>query len=412
MRKRDWTIEDAALAVIGTLREHGHQALWAGGCVRDMLLGHPPHDIDVATDAPPPVICRLFPKTRKVGVQFGVVLVRQGPHWIETATFRTDLDYRDGRRPAQVVFTTAEQDARRRDFTMNGLFYDPVGKHVIDYVDGRRDIEAGIVRAIGDPEARFAEDHLRMLRAVRFATRFGFSIDPMTAGAICRLAERIRRISPERVREELEKMLVGSSRGHSVRLIAEVGLLPHLWPGSDWSSDRLDEAVRTLDALPEDADFVLSLASLLDRESHREAEGVAQALRCSNDQIEDVAWLVANRRRLADVEAMDSASFKKLAAHRRFSALLALHRAACKARHEPLTASEAARRRLEAIPPGQIAPPPLTTGQDLIDLGLEPGPRFKAILDQLYDAQLNGLIRDRVQALAHLGGIIRRGSGR
>lgn len=399
MSHRKWTIEQAALAVIHTLREHGHQALWAGGCVRDMLLGHPPHDIDIATDAPPPVIARLFRRTRQVGAQFGVVLVRQGPHWIETATFRTDLDYRDGRRPEQIVFTNAREDAQRRDFTINGLFYDPVDKQVIDYVDGRKDIEAGIVRAIGDPEARFAEDHLRMLRAVRFATRFGFSIDPLTADAIRRCAEKIGRISPERIREEMEKMLTRPSRGDAVRLMAQVGLLPHLWPDSIWPSDRLDEAARTLDALPGNADFVLSLAAWIHDHSRQQAEHAAQALRCSNDQTDDAAWLVANWPRLTDAETMELASLKKLAAHRRCTDLLTLHQAICAARNDPLTANVAARSRLKGIPPDQIAPPPLVTGQDLIDLGLTPGPRFKTILDQLYDAQLNERIVTRQVAL-------------
>ena len=372
-----------------------------------MLLGHPPHDIDVATDAPPPVICRLFPKTRKVGVQFGVVLVRQGPHWIETATFRTDLDYQDGRRPEQVVFTTAEQDAQRRDFTINGLFYDPIDEQVIDYVDGRKDLEAGIVRAIGDPEARFAEDHLRMLRAVRFATRLGFTIAPATSDAIRRLADKIRRISPERIREELERMLARASRGRSVRLIAEVDLLPHLWPDSIWPADRLEEAVRTLDALPDNADFVLSLAALLHQESHKETERITTALRCSNDQIGDTAWLVANRRWLDDAQTMELAFLKKLAAHRRFADLLALHRAVCVARGEPLSSNDAARNRFADIPPGQVTPPPFVTGQDLIEQGLEPSPRFKVILDQLYDAQLNGVLTNRAEALDSLSRLAR-----
>ena len=209
--------QDAAMAVVRRLRDHGHTAYLAGGCVRDMLLGREASDYDVATDATPDKICSLFSRTRKVGVQFGVVLVRQGRHWIETATFRTDVNYEDGRRPERVEFTTAEEDARRRDFTVNGLFYDPLEDRVIDYVAGRRDLEDGVIRAIGEPAARFAEDHLRLLRAVRFATRLGFQIEPETARAIRSHAAKIERISPERIREELEKMLAAPKPPRSVR---------------------------------------------------------------------------------------------------------------------------------------------------------------------------------------------------
>ncbi|HON66141.1 MAG TPA: CCA tRNA nucleotidyltransferase, partial [Phycisphaerae bacterium] len=203
MSRRSLSIQDAALAVVKRLRDAGHEALWAGGCVRDMLLGIEPSDIDVATSAHPPQIVELFRRTREVGVQFGVVLVKQGPHWIEVATFRTDVNYVDGRRPERVVFTTAEEDAQRRDFTINGLFYDPLDRRVIDYVGGEQDVRSGIVRAIGEPSHRFAEDHLRLLRAVRFTTRFGFQLDPATAAAIREHAAGLARISAERIREEL-----------------------------------------------------------------------------------------------------------------------------------------------------------------------------------------------------------------
>ncbi len=396
---QELTIQEAALAVVRRLREQGHQALWAGGCVRDMLLGCAPVDIDVATDATPERIVQLFRGTRKVGMQFGVVLVRQGRHWIETATFRTDVDYQDGRRPEHVVFTTAEHDAERRDFTINGLFYDPVEQRVIDYVGGRQDLTARIVRAIGEPDRRFAEDHLRLMRAVRFATRFGFAIEPVTTEAIRRQAERIKRISPERVREELEKMLSHVSRSQAVEQLAGLGLLQHLWPGPDWPRERLTAAVRRLAALPPDTDFPLAMAALLHDVPARELEEVGRALRCSNQQIDELVWLVGSEPALHRAAAMSLAEFKRLLAHSRFGDLLELHRAVLASRALPLTTYERAVAWRESIPPEEITPPPLVTGDDLIAMGLQPGPRFGQILDVLYDAQLNRELITREAAL-------------
>lgn len=399
---RRLSIQDAALAVVRRLRQHGHEALWAGGCVRDMLLGREPADIDVATDAPPDRIIELFDRTRKVGAKFGVVMVGQGRHWIETATFRTDVDYRDGRRPSSVVFTTAEEDARRRDFTINGLFYDPIDKRVIDYVDGRKDLEAGIIRAIGDPARRFAEDHLRMLRAVRFSARFGFSIEPQTAAAIRERADRIRLISPERVREELEKMLEHANRADAVRQIADLGLIEHLWPDARWPADRVAAAVAALRHLPEKAGFTLGMAALLHPFPPAEASRIAGELRCSNHERDRIAWLIEQVDVIHHAEVLCLPAMKKLIAHPGFDDLLALHRAVCLAHGLPLDGNEAARQRRASIPPDQVAPPPLVTGDDLINLGLTPGPRFREILDRLYDEQLDNQLTTREQALQRL----------
>jgi len=404
--RRPMTLQQAALAVVRRLRRHGHQALWAGGCVRDMLLGHQPTDIDVATEAVPERIIELFRRTRKVGAKFGVVMVRQGSHWIETATFRSDVDYEDGRRPEHVVFTTAEQDALRRDFTVNGLFYDPIDERVIDYVDGRRDLAARVIRAIGDPAQRFAEDHLRMLRAVRFATRLDFQIDSATADAIREQADKITRISPERIREELEKMLVCQSRARAVRQIAGLGLLEQLWPDAHWPAGRVARAVGVLAALPADADFTLSLAALLHEFSPAQARTVGRALRCSNQHTLEAVWLIEQRDRPAEAAALPLAAFKKLIAHPRFDDLLALHKAVCESYGLPLEGNEAARRRREAIPADEVTPPPLVTGEDLIDLGLEPGPQFKQILGALYDEQLENRLTTRQQALERLRAFI------
>jgi len=408
MIRRKLTLRDAALAVVQRLRRHGHEALWAGGCVRDMLLGREPEDIDVATSATPDQIVAIFARTRQVGAQFGVVLVKQGRYWIETATFRTDLEYTDGRRPEGVVFTTAEQDARRRDFTINGLFYDPIEDRVIDYVGGREALQAGVIRAIGDPAQRFAEDHLRLLRAVRFAARFGFRLESQTAEAMARYAERITRVSPERIREELEKMFAHPTRDAAFALLARFGLLSHLWPGSDWPESRVRYVKHVLEALPAEADFVLSMAALLLAESPRRVVEIGQALRCSNEQIKNIAWLVSHKTDLDEAASMRLADFKKLLVHPRFNDLLALHRAICLTEERPLDANEAARTRRQVIPPDRIAPPPLVTGEDLISLGLEPGPQFKEILDELYDAQLNEELTTREQALARLLEKVRR----
>lgn len=407
MTRSATTIQDAALAVTRRLRDNGHEALWAGGCVRDMLLNLEPTDIDVATNAHPERIVELFRRTRQVGAQFGVVLVKQGLHWIEVATFRSDVNYADGRRPERVVFTTAEQDAQRRDFTINGLFYDPIERRTIDYVGGQRDLAGRIVRAIGDPAQRFAEDHLRMLRAARFATRFGFEIEPATAAAIREHAARLTRISSERIREELEKMLVRSSRAPALRQIAELGLLPYLWTDARWSEDQLARAIRALDALPEQADFVLALAAMLLDLSPREARRVARDLRCSNEETSALAWLIEQVDALEHAEVLCLPEFKRLVASPRFDDLLALHAAVCDARGLAKDANLAARRRREAIPLDQITPPPFVTGDDLIATGLEPGPLFGNLLETLYDEQLDERLTSREQALDRLQALLR-----
>lgn len=396
------SIHDAALAVVRRLREHGHQALWAGGCVRDMLLGREPKDIDVATDAPPQRIVSLFRRTRQVGAQFGVVMVGQGRHWIETATFRTDADYTDGRRPDSVRFTDAEHDAQRRDFTINGLFFDPLDEQVIDYVDGQTDLRAGVVRAIGDPAKRFAEDHLRMLRAVRFTHRLGFSLDPETAAAIRTHADKITRISPERIREELEKMFVHPARAGAVAMLNELGLLEYVLPGTSKPPEQFHAAVSIMAALPATAGFLVAMAALLNDRSPHEAAGLARSLRCSNQQVHHIRWLIAHQDAPSQAESLSLAAFKKLVAHPLIEELLTLYEAACTARGEDGQALAALRRRWSQIAPDQLTPPPFITGEDLLALGLSPGPRFKTILSSLYEAQLNEEITTREQALSRL----------
>ncbi|NLX14275.1 MAG: CCA tRNA nucleotidyltransferase [Phycisphaerales bacterium] len=409
---RTLNIMQAAENVVRRLRQYGFEAYWAGGCVRDMLLEREPKDFDVATSAPPAEIMRIFSHTRQVGAKFGVVMVCQGRFWIETATFRTDLDYQDGRHPEQVVFTTAEYDAQRRDFTINGLFYDPLEQKVIDYVGGRDDLEAGIIRAIGDADQRFEEDHLRLLRAVRFAARFGFAIEPDTAQAIRRHAAQITTISPERIREESEKMFDHHSRAVSLGLLMDLGLLPHLWPGESVKHITPPKtAIEIVQHLPEQADFVLTLAALLHKQPVANVRRIGHDLRCSNRQTDDLAWLIGHYARLDQAATMDLASFKKLLAHPRFGDLLDLNAAVGAAKDVPSTSIQAARHRCAEIPLDEIAPLPLVTGEDLIERGLQPGPDFKQILDRLYDAQLNKQLTTREKALAELDALVENARG-
>ena len=257
------TMLAAATLVVRQLQEVGHVALFAGGCVRDKLMHKRPNDYDVATSAEPKQVVALFRRTQQVGAKFGVVLVRISRHPIEVATFRRDLDYHDGRRPTAVEFTDAREDAIRRDFTINGIFYDPIRRKVVDYVNGQVDIKAKIIRAIGEPSRRFAEDHLRLLRAIRFAAKLEFKIEPTTWSAMCANAAKIVDISPERIREELDAMLSHPSRARAFELIVKSGLLPHLWPQAKAICPSASQSHAIFSAMAPDASFELALAAIL-----------------------------------------------------------------------------------------------------------------------------------------------------
>jgi poly(A) polymerase len=397
----------AAVAIVRKLVGAGHQALLAGGCVRDLLLGRSPQDYDVATDAPPERVCELFRSTRKVGAQFGVVLVRQRRRWIEVATFRTDGPYLDGRRPAEVRLSDARHDALRRDFTVNGMFLDPLAMKVVDYVGGQADLEARVIRAIGKPEARFEEDHLRLLRAVRFAARLDFPIEPVTLTAIRGHAAKLMRVAAERVREELEKMLGHPSRRRAWSLLVECGLLPYLWAGASWQVQQRQAVGALLERLPPEAPFELALATLLADRSAREIGQVARALTLSNDQSEMTAWLVAHSGELDDPDAPDLAALKRLMANRAFGALHML----AQARYADMPDGTARGKRLEvrlaAIAPDAVQPPPLVKGDDLKARGIEPGPVYAEILGALYTQQLDEVFSSREEALRALDQMLR-----
>ena len=399
MRTRARDAWQSALEIIKLLRAEGYNALLAGGCVRDRLLQRTPKDYDVATDATPDRVQEFFPRARKVGAKFGVMIVHKDGHDIEVATFRTDGPYSDGRRPDSVVFGTEIEDAKRRDFTINGLFYDPIGDRIIDHVRGRGDLDRRVVRTIGDPDQRFGEDHLRMLRAVRFATRLGFEIEPETADAIRRLAVQLKSISPERVWLELEEVLSVSQRSRGWSLLVETGLRDHLcthWPQRD-SDARVE---RRLAALPSQTIRPsLGLAAIWCGGIRRDLTRASEALRLSNRLSREVIWLVTSLESVRHEESLEMADLKLLMANAVWPQLLDLLQAELVATESDPSPCERVRRRASSIAAKDVAPEPHLTGNDLCELGLSPGPRMGELIDLLYRAQLNEQIQSREAAM-------------
>ena len=394
-----------ALAVLRRLRDAGHIAYFAGGCVRDMLLGLDPKDYDIATDATPDRVRQLFSNTQAVGAAFGVILVRHRKSQIEVATFRTDLKYTDGRRPEGVVFTTAEEDSKRRDFTINGMFYDPIEEKVIDYVGGQEDLKDRLLRAIGEPNQRFEEDHLRLLRAVRFAARFGLAIEPATADAVRAHAEHLKRISPERVAEELRLMLLGAHRIAAVRMLRAFGLdrVALRFLGT------IGQPVGIFESLPgEYCSFGVALAALvldargggpLRKDEVRAASrALRQALKISNDESDELEAALSFSHLLNDPPP-SVAQMKRFLAGRSAGArelMTAMERCGILRQRIAVVSG----RLAELSHRGDNAPPPLITGDDLTVAGLTPGPLFKRVLDAVYDAQLEDQVKTKEEALA------------
>jgi poly(A) polymerase len=439
-----------ATEIVRTLRQKGYQAYLVGGCVRDLLLGREPADYDVATDATPDEVMRIFPRTWAVGAQFGVVLVPVEDEQqvlraqntraqddnqnrvVEVATFRSDGLYTDGRHPDQVTYTRdPKEDVQRRDFTINGLLLDPLNNEVLDYVGGRGDLSAGTIRTIGQPERRFAEDKLRMLRAVRFAARFGYQIDRATFEAIRALRCEIHQVSRERVRDELVKMLTEGHARRAFELLDQSGLLREVLPEVDKmhgveqppqfhpEGDVWVHTLLLLEGLPEKASRTLAMGGLLhdvgkpptfrvatDRirfDGHVEvgvkmAEQICHRLRFSKHDTEQIALLVANHMRFADVKEMKPSTLKRFFRLPRFEEHLELHRLDCLASHRDLSLYHFAREKLAEMPAEQIRPQPLLTGDDLIAMGYTPGPLFKQILAAVEDAQLEGRLTEPEQA--------------
>jgi tRNA nucleotidyltransferase/poly(A) polymerase len=404
------TLRELALEVLTTLRHHGFEALWAGGCVRDQLLGLTPHDYDVATNARPEQVRKLFRRTLAVGVQFGVIeVLGPGKLHVQVATFRSDGTYSDGRHPDAVTFGTAQADALRRDFTINGLFFDPLTHQVIDHVGGQADLQARIVRAIGDPWTRFREDHLRLLRAVRFAARFDFTLDPATRTALEALADQILTVSPERITEELRKMLAAPSRANAVRLLLHLRLLPHLMQPLQITVDER-APLATLKHLPAAASFPLALAALLMDVTDPAARAswpsgrrsplhaLAHNLRLSNQERDSLEWLLTHIVDFDNCQSWPPSRLKPLLAQPLAPLLLDLSTAIALGTGNAPVAAEHARSRLAAW--GQeVNPPPLLTGSDLKQLGLEPGPKFKELLQSVRAAQLDGVLQSHDEAM-------------
>ena len=458
-----------AISIVRTLREEGHQAYLVGGCVRDLLLGREPTDYDVSTDATPDEVIRIFPETYAVGAQFGVVLVplpesespiraddeKQVPHrpkpvrndspeegtalghihksCVEVATFRRDVGYSDGRHPDEVQFSRdPREDVQRRDFTINGLLLDPENNQVLDFVGGQDDLKAGIIRAIGDPSLRFTEDKLRMLRAVRFAARFEYVIEPATFAAIKKLAPQISQVSRERVRDELTRMLTEGRAKRAFELLDESGLLREVLPeifamhGIEQppqfhpEGDVFVHTLLLLENLPHPCPPTLAWGALLhdvgkpptfrrapDRvrfDEHAKigtkmAEAICQRLRFSNEEMKQILALVENHMRFGDVERMKASTFKKFIRLPRFDQHLELHRLDCESSHRSLRMYDFTREQIAKLPPAEVRPQPLLSGDDLMAAGYGPGPLFKEILTAVEDAQLEGRLNSKQDAM-------------
>jgi poly(A) polymerase len=415
------------------LRAAGHIAYFAGGCVRDLLRGEVPKDFDIATDARPEVVQKTFPRTYAVGAHFGVIVVLENDFQFEVATFRSDGVYLDGRRPVEVHFATAEEDAARRDFTINGMFFDPEKDEVIDFVGGRADLDARLIRAIGDPAQRFAEDRLRMLRAVRFATVLGFEIDPATWDAVRASAASITEISAERIREELVRIFLSPNRVRGWDLLDASGLMRAVLPELDKmkgceqppqfhpEGDVFKHTRIMLELLPEEASLPLVFSVLFhdigkpptsivdeegrirfnghDRVGAEMTEATMERLRFSRVEIEATVEAVRQHMVFKDVPNMRVAKLKRFMARPTFDDELELHRVDCASSHRMMENYEFLQQKKEEFANEPIIPPPLVRGDDLIALGLKPGPKFGEILEAVETRQLEGTLRTRDEAL-------------
>ncbi len=438
---------ETALWVVRRLREAGFEALFAGGCVRDMELGIAPADYDVATSATPQDVQRLFRRVLLVGAQFGVAVVVRNRRHVEVATFRSDVSYSDGRRPDAVRFSSPREDALRRDFTINGMFYDPIAGRLIDYVGGRADLERGVVRTIGPPEARFGEDYLRLIRAVRFAARFGFAIEPETAAAVRRFAPRIASVSGERIYDELGKMLTREGGAAALRCMHSLGLarpvLPELFAGSGESeaaggagaasghppeghgceqpsrgtrpgdgaeadaagadaaaAEAWERSVERVESVSGRGDLTLAVGALLCELDAPAIRAVTRRWGASNEVRDAVTFFSAHREEWRIAPDMPLCDLKRRLGSEHFGRLRRIWR--FEERRERGSAPNDRRlaRRIRAIDPEQIAPPPFVTGDDLIALGMRPGPELGRLHRALYDAQLNEELGSREAALA------------
>ena len=422
----------AAVSLAKRLKDAGHIAYFAGGCVRDRLLGKAPKDYDIATSAVPEQVLKLFPGSNEVGAHFGVVIAKLHGHHVEIATFRTDGSYRDGRRPETVSFSTPAEDSQRRDFTINGLFEDPETGELVDFVGGQEDLRAGVLRAIGDAAARFAEDSLRLMRAVRFAVTLGFEIESATWAAMCAHADGLARISPERIRDEFSRMIVLPKRARALELLVDSGLIHHFLPevldliGCDqppeWhpEGDVFTHTKIMLTMLEDSAPLELCLAVLLhdiakpptqtldgdrirfnghDALGATMAEEILRRMKYPNDVIEAVSFMVSRHMQFMNVQQMRVAKLKRFMAVPTFPMELELHRVDCASSNGFTENLEFVKSKQAEFATEPLIPPPLVTGRDLIAMGLKPGPPFRELLESVQTEQLEGRLLEREQAL-------------
>ncbi len=429
-------LRSKATSVIATLCNNGFTAYFAGGCVRDRLMGVSPKDYDIATNATPSEIAKLFPRHRMVGAHFGVVLVKHDGMDFEVATFREDGSYGDGRRPDDVCFSTPEKDAQRRDFTINGLFENPVDDKVIDFVDGRQDIDARCIRAIGNPVKRFEEDYLRLLRAIRFAARFEFDIEPVTWAALCDHSAKVAAISMERIREELRQILIHPNRLRGFDLLVESGIMAQILPeilvlqGCEQPPEFHPEGdvfVHTrimLDMLPDDASETLVWAVLLhdiakpatqtfdddgrirfnghDKAGAEMAEKILRRLKSPNALIDSVAEMVSQHMNFMNVTKMKRSTLRRFMGRPTFDDEIELHRVDCGSSNGITENYQFALEKQREFANEPVIPPPLISGKDLIQRGWKPGPEMGKLLTEFQNMQLDGALADRESAIAHL----------
>ena len=426
-------MEQIATSIVAQLRERGHIAYFAGGCVRDLVRGTKPKDFDVATDARPEQVQSMFPRTYAVGAHFGVIVVLEAGFQFEVATFRSDGLYIDGRHPVEVHFSSAEEDARRRDFTVNGMFYDPLTEQVIDFVGGRDDLTRKVIRAIGEPEQRFAEDRLRMLRAIRFATVLDFEIEPATWTALVDRADDIKDIAAERIRDELVRIFLSPQRVRGFDLLDRSGLLravlPELEPMKGCAQpeqfhpegDVFQHTRLMLELLPEKVSLPLVFSVLLhdvgkpptasvdengrirfnghDRIGAEMSETIMERLRFSRVEIDATVEMVRQHMVFKDVPRMRVAKLKRFMARPTFEDELELHRVDCASSHRMMENYEFLMQKREEFANEPIIPPPLVRGDDLVAMGMKPGPKFGEILEAVETRQLEGQLKTREEAL-------------
>jgi poly(A) polymerase len=403
------TNKQAVIQIIRRLRKAGFQALLAGGCVRDMLLGKKPKDYDVVTDATPAEVCKIFRRTIKVGAKFGVIIILADSQQVEVATFRTETGYTDGRRPDKVSFTSAQQDALRRDFTINGMFYDPVQKKVIDYVGGQKDLKSKNLRTIGKADERFSEDYLRMLRAVRFAAQLDFEIEKNTLIAVKKYSGRITKISGERIAAELELLSATAGRKKGVKLLIKTGLAERIFP--IFKNARTAElAVKVFDYLPEGIVFELAVAALFVACRTGDAMENLKILKLSRNQLKHIKFLLERRGYLLNGD-MGLAHLKLIISEPYFEDLYSLQKAIQKADGKSLSALLTVRRRADALAGSQLRPKPLLNGHELIQLGAEPGPQVGHVGRELYIEQLSENITTKQQAINWVKNWLKRHNG-